>query len=213
LGAGDKRSSDLLKTKKSVSLFIDKVRSITNFVRKGVDSSYPGVHVRPSATKPLIFLGTQNHTALSSLHETVDGYIGNTGSIHELSFLLDKISFESIATFVPVFFPDKQEYYQRNVFLLNMVVSSVSRKTLEAFPTEISSILRKLIKKTTKIEALSRSELHLLANEFCLFMEKQAIKQKLRELKAIGVQEILLGGISPNDLSSSLDLLRSLSPT
>ncbi len=213
LGAGDKRSSDLLKVKRSVSLFVDKARSIINFVRKGVDPSYSGLQVQLPETPPLIFLGTQNQHVLSSLHNIVDGYIGNTGSIHELSFLLDRFSFRTVATFIPVFDLNDKKYRQRNLSLLRMVISSVSKKTLEAFPTETSDILLKLMKKTISIEDLSEAELYLLANEFCLVMEEQAAKKKLHDLGKIGVQEILLGGISPHDLPSFLSFLKALSPS
>lgn len=213
LGAGDKRSSDLLKAERSISLFVEKVRSIINFIRKGADASYPGLQITPPTVSPMIFLGTQNPRVLSSLHNIVDGYIGNTGSIHELSFLLEKTPFKTVATFIPVFFPHNKKYQQRNISLLKMVISSVSRKALGAFPEEISNILLKLMEKTTRIQELSSAEIYLLANEFCLVMEEQAVKQKLSKLSTMGVQEILLGGISPDDLPFSLDFLRSLAPS
>ncbi len=212
LGAGDKRSSNLLRLERSVSLFIEKVHSIVNFIQKGEDPKYPHLQMKRPRSVPLVFLGTQNQSVLSSLCDIVDGYIGNTGSVHELSHLLEKNPFKTVSTFIPVFFPNDEKYQQRNISLLNMVISSVSRKTLEAFPTEISSILLKIKKKTTRLEELPLDKLHLLADEFCLVMERKAVQRKLRELDSIGVQEILLGGISQKDLPSTLQFLRSLMP-
>ena len=206
LGAGDKYLAKTLKIPWGIDVFLEKMRFIQDYF-----DSIGFTEIMSQRAQPLILtVGTQNHKIIKSLPSIIQGIIFNSASISEINLILNIRNFDNKYVFTPILIDSNSEINNKFKKLITLSARSLPYEYLSALKDK--KIKNLLLSVKNNSNPLIRSEdWVLLGKELGLVLNDEShLNEKLGYFKDVGITEVLIVGVSPNDFAKVISILNHI---